>query len=150
MIDGSGTTSYTYNPFTGTPTLGVGRLASVAGPISSSAISYSYDALGRVLTSSVNGSANATALTYDALGRVSLVTNPLGTFTPSYVNQTGRLSSLVYPNSQRTNISYYSNSSGGTTGNGDDRPETISNLSPSGTNLSTFGYTYASNGEIQT
>ena len=149
MSDGTGTTSYAYNAITGSSSLGAGQLASVAGPISSSAVAYTYDALGRVLTNTVNGSANSTSFTYDSLGRVSLLVNPLGTFTPSYVGETGRVSSLSYPNSQVTNFSYYPNSSGGSTGNGDDRLETIANLNPSSTNISSFGYTYDSNGEIQ-
>ena len=150
MTDGTGTTTYSYNAITSTPILGAGRLASVAGPISSSTIGYTYDELGRVLTRSINGSANLTSLVYDALGRVTSVANPLGAFAATYINQTPRLQSLTYPNGQATNLSYYPNSSGDSTGNGDDRIQSLVNLNPSAANLSTFGYTYDSNGEIQT
>ncbi len=46
MTDGTGTTSYTYNPVPTTPTLGSGLLATVAGPLPNSAITYTYDELG--------------------------------------------------------------------------------------------------------
>ena len=50
MVDGVGTTTYSYNPITGSASLGAGQLASTAGPLSSSSVSYTYDELGRVLT----------------------------------------------------------------------------------------------------
>jgi len=149
MTDGIGTTTYNYNPITATPTLGAGRLASLVGPIANSATSYTYDELGRVVSGAVNGSANQTSLVYDPLGRIVSVSNLLGTFVPSYVGETGRISSLIYPNGQKTNLGYYPNSSGNTSGNGDDRVQQIANLNSNGTNLSGFGYTYDSNGEIQ-
>lgn len=57
MTDGTGTTSYSYNAITGTATLGAGRLASVSVPIagSSATVAYSYDAVGRVTSRTVDG-----------------------------------------------------------------------------------------------
>lgn len=149
MTDGLGTTTYTYNSIPTTPTLGAGRLASVAGPLANATISYTYDELGRVLTRSINGSANLSTVTYDALGRVTGVVNPLGTFGYSYVNQTGRLTSATYPNGQVTNYGYYPKV-GATAGNGDERLQQIQNLAVGGGNLSTHGYTYDVQGVIKT
>jgi RHS repeat-associated protein len=149
MADGVGTTTYTYNAITATPTLGAGRLASITGPLANATVSYTYDQLGRVLTNAINGAANTSSVVYDALGRVTSATNPLGTFANTYVNQTGRVSSVSYPNGQVTNYSYYPNSSA-TPGNGDQRLQQISNLSPLSANLSAFAYTYNAKGLIQT
>ncbi len=90
MEDGTGRTTYTYNPITKSPGLGAGRLAGETGPLPNSTITYEYDELGRVVRRAINGVAQSTA--YDALGRVTQVTNPLGTFAHSYVNRTNRLS----------------------------------------------------------
>ena len=123
MADITGTTQYAYNPVpvitTGTTgTVGAGKLASVTGPLAYSTISYHYDELGRVVDRAINGDDNDTATTFDALGRVSTVTNPLGQFGYSYVNQTPRLSQLTYPNGQSVNFSYFGNT-------GDDRLQEI-------------------------
>jgi RHS repeat-associated protein len=142
MTDGVGTTTYAYNPIPTTPTLGAGRLASVTGPLANSAIAYGYDELGRVLTRSINGPANASSAAYDALGRVSQISNPLGIFNYAYVNATGRLDHVIYPNSQRTNYGYYNNA-------GDQRLQQIQNLKSDSSNLSTFAYTYDPEGMIE-
>ena len=75
-----------------------------------------YDALGRVTGRSINGTANASSWSYDAMNRVTGIVNPLGTFTPAYVDQgasggdkgTTRLASMTYPTGQVTNSSYFS------------------------------------------
>jgi RHS repeat-associated protein len=160
MTDGIGTTNYAYNPVPTTPTLGAGRLASVSGPLANSAITYTYDELGRVLNEAHSGTVNSQPTTvnssyvYDALGRVASATNPLGTFGYTYVNQTGRVAQIAYPNGQVTNYGYYPNSAT-TPGNDDQRLAQIQNLSPAlspsnGSNLSTFNYSYDANGTIQT
>ena len=161
MTDGIGTTSYTYNPIPATPTLGSGLLSSVAGPLPNSTISYSYDELGRVVNEAHSGTVNGSPTTvnsisaYDALGRVTSATNPLGTFGYTYVNQTGRVAQIAYPNGQVTNYSYYPNSSA-TPGNDDQRLQSISNLVPLSSqpstlnNLSSFTYSYDAEGIIQT
>jgi len=58
---------------------------------------------------------------------------------------------VTYPSGTglSTSYSYYGNDSSSGTGNGDQRLETISN-SISGTNVSTFGYTYNPVGTIAT
>jgi RHS repeat-associated protein len=70
-----------------------------------------------------------------------MVTNALGVFTNSYVDETPRLASTSYPNGQTTTFSYY-----GTTN--DERLQQIQNLTPSGQNLSSFGYAYDADGDI--
>jgi RHS repeat-associated protein len=139
MTDGIGTTTYGYNPITTTPTLGAGRLASVDGPLANDTVTYSYDALGRRTSQTINGMAES--VNYDALGRVTLVTNALGSFTNVYVRATGMIATNLYPNGQQAVFSYY-----GTTN--DERLQQIQNLTPGGQNLSTFGYVYDANGEI--
>src|SRR5438132_4190939 len=98
MVDGTGTTTYTYYPVTTGGTLGAAQLATVDGPLSNDTISYTYDELGRFAGRSINGV--AASQTYDELGRTPSVTNVLGTFNYSYVNQTARVQSVVYPNGQ--------------------------------------------------
>jgi RHS repeat-associated protein len=107
MNDGTGTTTFNYKPVTSPGTMGAGRLASVAGPLAT--VAYAYDELGRVVGRSID---NATAETvgFDDLGRVISNVNELGTWTPSYVNATRRLSSLTYPNGQVTTYDYFGNS----------------------------------------
>jgi RHS repeat-associated protein len=156
MTDGVGTTAFTYNqltnvatPGTGTvtPTTGAGRIGSWVDTLTNSTISYTYDELGRMLGSSINETANASSVVYDTLGRIQSATNPLGTFGYQYVNQTGRLQQIAYPNGQVTNFSYYPNSAA-TPGNDDQRLAQIQNLAPGGANLSTFGYGYNAAGMI--
>jgi RHS repeat-associated protein len=140
MTDGTGTTTYAYNPVNGA--IGAGKLQSVAGPLPNSTITYTYDELGRVVSRSINGSANQMSMTYDALGRVISEMNPLGTFTTAYVDQTARPSSLTYPNGQSTLYSYFNNL-------GDQRLQEIKNLSGASV-LSQFDYTYDAEGQILT
>lgn len=143
MTDGVGTTTYAYNPVPAAPTPGAGRLAATDGPFANDTISYTYDELGRMLTRSINGAANSSGVTYDVLGRVTALTNALGAFGLAYVNATGRLDHVDYPNGQRTNYGYFNNAA-------DRRLQQIQNLKPGGANLSTFGYTYDLAGVIQT
>jgi hypothetical protein len=70
-----------------------------------------------------------------------MVTNALGVFTNSYVDETPRLASTSYPNGQTTTFSYY-----GITNN--ERLQQIQNLTPSHQNLSSFGYAYDADGDI--
>jgi RHS repeat-associated protein len=157
MTDGIGTTNYAYNPVPSspitTPVTGANQLYTVTGPLPNTIVSYQYDELGRATSTSigtiVNDPANTSGVAYDALGRVTSAINPLGTFGYSYVNQTGRVAQIAYPNGQVTNYSYYPNSAS-TPGNDDQRLQSISNLSALNTNLSTYSYTYDPNGIIQT
>jgi RHS repeat-associated protein len=153
MTDGTGTTSYSYNAIPAnaatSPTTGAGRLAGVIVPIagSTATIAYGYDELGRVTSRSVDGSTtnqNNVSTSFDTLGRVTGVTNALGAFTYWYVDQTSRLSSVIYPTgtSLSTSYAYYNNV-------GDQRLQTIQNLQGT-TQLSRFDYTYNPVGTIAT
>ncbi len=143
--------TYTYNPYytTGSAITGGGRLTSVTNNvISNSAITYTYDALGRTTNRSINASSNSTTCTYDAINRITQEVNPLGTFGYNYINNVSgsskgdlRLSSINYPNSQTTNFSYLPNI-------GDERLQQIANLNPSSATLSQFNYAYDSAAEI--
>lgn len=151
--NGWGTITYSYNSFItdpyATPITGGGKLSSVTNNvIANSAISYSYDNLGRTTNRSINGANNSTTWAYDAMHRITSEVNPLGTFGYSYVDDqsgsskgTTRISSISYPNSQVTNFGYYDNA-------GDQRLQQISNLKSDGTALSQFSYGYNSAGEI--
>jgi len=141
MVDGTGTTGYTYHPVTTGGTLGAGQLATVDGPLSNDTISYTYDEVGRVLSRSIN--AVAATQTYDVLGRTDSVTNVLGSFNYAYVNQTSRLQSVSFPNGQTTTYSYFSNS-------GDRRLQQILNHKTGGITISKFDYTYDAAGNITT
>ncbi len=150
MTDGVGVTTYGYNSIPQTnPPLGSGRLASIDGPFANDTITYSYDELGRTIGQSINGAANSSSVVFDVLGRTSSLTNVLGTFTYAYVNSTGRIDHVDYPNGQRTNYTYFPNS-GSPVGNGDQRLQQIQNLKSGSVNLSTFGYTYDADGLIKT
>jgi YD repeat-containing protein len=141
MVDGTGTTSYSYHPVTTGGTLGATQLSAVDGPLSNDTISYSYDELGRPLNRSIN--AVSASQNYDSLGRISSVTNALGTFNYGYVNQTGRPQSMSYPNGQTTGYSYHPNS-------GDRRLQEILNQKTGGITISKFNYTYDAVGNIKT
>ncbi len=141
MADGTGTTAYGYNAIAAPPALGAGRLASVDGPLANDTITYFYDELGRAASRSINGAANAASLIYDALGRVQSTTNPLGTFTYSFVNATGRIDHVDLPGGQKTQYAYFDNL-------GDDRLQQIKNLNPAGGIILQFDYLYNAVGEI--
>ncbi|HEX4662635.1 MAG TPA: hypothetical protein VH144_03400, partial [Candidatus Saccharimonadales bacterium] len=143
MTDGTGLTTYAYNPITAPPALGAGKLASIDGPLDDDTIAYDYDELGRLLNRSINGAANASSVIYDSLGRMQNVTNPLGSFYYAYVNATSRLDHVDLPNGQQTQYLYYDNF-------GDQRLEEIKNLDQSSVAISQFDYTYNSAGNILT
>ncbi len=139
MTDGFGVTSYGYFPVTASPALGASRLASVDGPLPNDTITYAYDALGRTISRAINGVAETAA--YDALGRVALVTNALGSFTNTYVRNTGRLAEVKYPNGIRTLFNYFDNLR-------EQRLEAITNLAPNAQVISRFNYLYTPAGQI--
>ncbi len=138
MVDGNGTTTYSY---VAPGTNGAGQLASVNGPFTNDTISYTYDALGRVLTRLLNGT--GTEITYDALGRLSQLEFPIGAFDYTYVGHTGRRASVTYPNDQTTTYSYLDDEH-------DFRLQTIHHKNPSAATLSKFDYTYDVVGNILT
>jgi RHS repeat-associated protein len=141
MTDGTGTTTYGYFPVSGAP-LGAGQLASIDGPFSNDTVGYTYDELGRVATRTLNGV--GTTYAYDALGRLTILGDPLGSFTRAYVGTTSRLASLTYPNGQQSTYAYHPNS-------GDKRLQEIHHrVSAGGTTLSRFSDTYDAIGNIKT
>jgi RHS repeat-associated protein len=139
MTDGTGITTYAYNPVNGQ--LGAGKLQSVTGPLPNSTLSYSYDQLGRIIDRSINGAANQSTFVYDPLGRVISEINNLGTFTTAYVNQTAQPLSLTYPNGQSTLYQYFDNL-------GDQRLKQIANFGGGAAVLSQFDYSYDAEGQI--
>jgi len=85
-----------------------------------------------------------TSYVYDALDRVTSVTNPLGTFTQTYLGNGGRLASVAYPLAgMNTAYSYFPAS-------GDFRLSSIQHQGPGGAALATYGYTYRPDGNIAT
>ena len=107
MTDGIGTTLYSYNSITASPTLGAGQLASVDGPLPNDTITYSYDTLGRRISTAINGV--AATMTYDAAGRVVGETNALGAFTRAYDGVSYRMVAQAFPNGQTEERSYGNN-----------------------------------------
>ena len=132
MVDGIGTTSYTY---VAPGTNGAGQVATVDGPLSNDTIAYTYDELGRVIQRAINGSANQVDWTFDALGRVTSEENLLGEFTYTYDGVTNRLNTVTYPNGQTSTYSYLDDEH-------DHRLETIHHKYPNASTLSKFDYTY--------
>ncbi len=137
MIDGTGTTGFVYNPISAN-TLGAGRLATVNGPLSHSAVQYGYDTSGRVTSVGVNGVAET--YNYNPYGQLASVTNPLGTFGYQYKGSTGQLSQVNLPNGTTTALSYLSASQSG-------RLAEIADSGPSGL-LAQYGYGYDAAGQI--
>jgi len=138
MVDGNGTTTYSY---VAAGTNGAGRLASVDGPFSNDTINYTYDELGRVLTRTLNGT--GTEITYDTLGRLLQLEFPIGTFDYTYLGHTGRRSTVTYPNNQSTIYSYLDDEH-------DFRLESIHHKNPSAATLSKSDYSYDVTGNILT
>lgn len=133
MTDGTGQTTFGYNPVPATPSTGANQLTSMAGPLANSTISYSYDGLGRLVSQSINGAVESVA--YDALGRITNHTTLLGQFIPTYVSDSYNIASIAYPNSQTANYAYYGNSE-------DQCLSQILNKNSSGGTLSQFNYQY--------
>jgi RHS repeat-associated protein len=140
MVDGIGTTSYTY---VAPGTNGAGQVATIDGPLSNDTIAYAYDELGRVIQRTINGSANQVDWTFDALGRVTSEENLLGEFNYTYDGVTNRLATVTYPNDQTSTYSYLDEES-------DHRLQTIHHQYPDTSTLSKFDYTYDAAGNILT
>lgn len=138
MIDGSGTTTYSYHPIADVPAPGAGALALVDGPLPDDTVRFGYDSLGRVVRRAVGNA--ETAVELDALGRLVAQTNVLGRFTYTYNGATPELATVAYPNGVISTLSYLPNT-------GDRRLSQIRH-SRGGTTLSQFDYTYDSVGNI--
>ena len=143
MVDGTGTTTWSYNAVTDPPSLGATYVSSVDGQSSNDTIAFVYDELGQVKTRTINGSANSQTWAFDALGRETSQVNVLGTFSYSYQGVTGRLDTVTYPNGQTTAYDYETN-------NGDHRLKEIHNKLSGGATLSKFNYTTDAVGNIKT
>jgi RHS repeat-associated protein len=107
MTDGTGTTHYGYIPINAATSLGAGQLASVDGPLPDGTITFSYDELGRRVSTAINEVASS--VTYDAAGRVITSTNALGLFTNTYDGSSFRVASQTCPNGQTAEFDYAGN-----------------------------------------
>jgi RHS repeat-associated protein len=104
MVDGTGTTTYAYNPVGA-----LGALQPSAETTPNGAISYAYDALGRLSTRTAAGG-TAETFGYDALGRLITHGSGLGSYTYAYLGQTGQLLNRALAGSTvATSWSYGSN-----------------------------------------
>ena len=137
MVDGTGTTTYTYRAV---GVNGAGKIATIDGPLANDTLTYTYDELNRVTNRTLNTSGVAWA--YDALSRVTSETTPIGTFAYTYDAASTRLNSVTYPNNQSTTYTYFGNT-------GDRRLQTLHNKLPGGATLSKFDYTYDVTGNIR-
>jgi RHS repeat-associated protein len=145
LTDGVGTTTYSYYPVSSSPSLGANQLQSVSSPIagtsSTDMVVYSYDALNRIIGTTVNGVAQSVGL--DALGRVTSASNPLDTFTYSYSDGTSRVSGVSANSGPTAAMTYF-----GPTG--DELLEQLNVTTHSGgTSLAQFGYTYNADDNVK-
>jgi RHS repeat-associated protein len=136
--DGAGETNFTYYPVNGA--VGAGKLFQEDGPLANDVITIVYDELDRIIGKSVNSVAQT--VEYDVLGRITETVNPLGTFDYHYVNATGRVDSVDYPNGQVVDYDYFNNA-------GDQRLKQIKNLDSSSAVISQFDYEYTAAGNIK-
>ena len=104
MTDGVGTTAYSYNPITGSPTLGAGALASMDGPLPNDTVTYDYDELSRPVRRVINGVGLAGS--FDAAGRLAGLTNSLGAFGYAYAGASDRLIAKSMPGSHNETRAY--------------------------------------------
>ena len=106
MTDGVGTTTFAYNPV---GSLGALQLSAETSPLTSAAVSYAYDALGRVVTRTAAGG-TAETYGYDAIGRMTGHVDGLGTYTYAYLGQTSQVTSRTLAGSAlATSWSYGTN-----------------------------------------
>jgi len=139
MTDGTGTTTYSYYPVS---SLGANQLESVTSPVAGTSntdtVSYSYDALNRVVGMSVDGAAQSGG--YDAASRVTSASNSLDSFAYSYVDATPRVTAITSSHGPTLSMSYYGPQ-------GDELLEQVTATS-GGTTLDQLGYTYNSNDNV--
>jgi RHS repeat-associated protein len=141
MVDGTGTTTYSYHSVGRTPSLGAGSLDTVDGPLSNDTIAYDYDELGRVKSRAINGVTET--YDYDALGRLANESNVLGQFSYQYDGAASRLRTVTYPSGLTSTYAYYASS-------GDNRLQEIHHRNSNGDTFSKFNYTYNQSGNIET
>jgi RHS repeat-associated protein len=146
MTDGVGTTTYTYYPVSLSPSLGANQLQSVTSPIAGTSgtdiILYSYDALNRVVGTTVNGLAQS--MGFDALGRMTTAGNPLDSFAYSYSDGTSRVTGVSSNAGPTAALTYF-----GPTG--DELLQQLNyTIHSGGTSLAQFGYTYNADDIVKT
>ncbi len=130
MTDGTGTRQYSYGAV---GDLGALQLKHESGPLPSSNIEYTYDELGRVVSRTIQGSTTET-YGYDTLDRPISHGSALGSFTMSYLGQTGQITQLALAGTTlQTNWNYLNNL-------GDRRLREIANIGLSSGKYSTFDY----------
>ncbi|GDY15023.1 hypothetical protein LBMAG53_39010 [Planctomycetota bacterium] len=143
MTDGTGITTYSYNPSPATipttPTTGAGQLASIDGPLGSDTITSSYDAWDRQIGTALNGIAGTA--TFDPQGRISQVVDDLGTTAFSYVGLTSRLAQVTRPGGVVTAYTYQPLAQ-------HFRMQQLLNRQASGTRISEFNYGYTVDHQI--
>ncbi len=131
MTDGTGTKQYTYVPV---GSLGALQRQQESGPLANSAISSAYDELGRLASRTVQG-AGAETFQYDAIDRLVTHANDLGSFTLSYLGQTGQMTGRqLSASTLATTWSYLSNT-------GDRRLSGINNVGLTAGQFSTYAFT---------
>lgn len=144
MTDGVGTTSYTYNPVT-PPAVGAGLVQSVTSPVAGATgitdtVSYTYDALDRVIGRTVDGSTETWA--YDGLSRMTSDSNALDTFALAYADATPRISGVTSKSGPTSAMTYF-----GPKGDGHLQQATFT---AGATQLSQLGYTYDAQADVTT
>ena len=143
MSDGNGTTTYSYYPVSSGSVLGANRLRSVTSPIAGASgidtISYSYDALDRVVGSTIDGVAQSVNL--DALGRITSYSNALDTFTYTYADATQRVTGVNSNLGPVSVLSYFGPQ-------GDELLQQLSVTTQSGSALAQLGYTRNANDNL--
>jgi RHS repeat-associated protein len=93
MIDGLGTTNYSY---TAIGTDGALKLSSIDGPYNNDVIGLTYDTLGRLSGRNIPGGNES--FRYDAIGRLIGHNTPLGPFTYGYLGETDQTTSRSVTN----------------------------------------------------
>lgn len=131
MTDGTGTTQYTYVPV---GVLGALQLQQEVRALPNSAISSTYDKLGRLSARTVQGAGPET-FQYDAIGRPINHSSDLGSFTLSYLGQTGQITGRQLANSTLATSWGYQNNLG------DRRLVSIGNVGLSAGHFSNYQFT---------
>lgn len=137
--DGTNVTAYAYHPISAAPFPGAGRLASIDGPLPNDTITFAYDEVGRIAGRAIDGVARFQ--TWDEAGRIEHLTNVLGAFAFTWDGVSRRIAGLVFPNGQRTTLTYFSQVK-------DRRLRRIEHLLPNSSLISRFEYDYTAAGEI--
>ena len=129
MIDGTGTTTYSYYP---AGVLGANAIQSIQTPRPAAQVGYTYDTVGRIAARSIDDKTEIVG--YDDLGRVTNDQNTLSNFTYGYLGATHQITSVTPSDSPfKVSYDYLDNTN-------DRRLKTISN-GTHGKSLQKFDYT---------